>query len=198
MLSLIFGPGRMDQSGPSSRVRSGAREGQYCSQQLPHNSLTQILCLREFMYNQPLLNRVLFWDWAGGILPRTIDWLYTWIGGITGYFHFICCFNRVASIRESLGAIFKNLALFIESRAFLILNSKFQIFFSHRNPQASGFVDVRRPRIKCDWTLVHFLRRVAVVRRATGGSSAAGLEGGNLNETLRLPVTGNRPTRVTC
>jgi hypothetical protein len=101
----------------------------------------------------------------------------------------------VASIREPLGAIFENPALFMESRAFLILNFKSS---SHRNPQASGFVDIRRPRIKCDWTLVHLLRRVAAVRRETGGSSAAGLEVGNLNETFRLPVTGNWPTRVTC
>jgi len=33
MLSLIFGPGRVDQSGPSSRVGPNAREGQYSSQQ---------------------------------------------------------------------------------------------------------------------------------------------------------------------
>jgi len=32
MLSLIFGPGRVDQSGPSSRVGPNAREGQYFSQ----------------------------------------------------------------------------------------------------------------------------------------------------------------------
>jgi len=32
MLSLIFGPGRVDQSGPSSRVGPNAREGQYSSQ----------------------------------------------------------------------------------------------------------------------------------------------------------------------
>jgi hypothetical protein len=60
MLSLIFGPGRVDQSGPSSRVGPNAQEGHYSSQQLPPNSLTQILCLREFMYNHPLLNRVSF------------------------------------------------------------------------------------------------------------------------------------------
>jgi hypothetical protein len=36
---------------------------------------------------------------------------------------------------------------------------------------------VRRSRIKCDWTSVRLLRRVAAVRRATGDSSAAGLEG---------------------
>jgi hypothetical protein len=57
---------------------------------------------------------------------------------------------------------------------------------------------VRRPRIKFDWTSVRLLRRVAAVMRATGGSSAAGLEGWNLDETLRLPVTGDRLTRVTC
>jgi hypothetical protein len=33
MLSLIFGPGRVDQSGPTSRVGPNARECQYLSQQ---------------------------------------------------------------------------------------------------------------------------------------------------------------------
>jgi hypothetical protein len=33
MLSIIFGLGRVDQSGPSSRVGLGTREGQYSSQQ---------------------------------------------------------------------------------------------------------------------------------------------------------------------
>jgi hypothetical protein len=33
MLSLIFGPGRVDQSGPSSRVGPNTRKGQYSSQQ---------------------------------------------------------------------------------------------------------------------------------------------------------------------
>jgi hypothetical protein len=57
---------------------------------------------------------------------------------------------------------------------------------------------VRRPRIKFDWTSVRLLRRVAAVKRATGGSSATGLEGWNLDETLQLLVIGDRLTRVTC
>jgi hypothetical protein len=48
MLSLIFGPGRVDQSGPTSRVRPNSREDQYLSQQMPRTPQWYIKCKRHY------------------------------------------------------------------------------------------------------------------------------------------------------
>lgn len=162
----------------------------------PPNSLMQILSLREFKNNQPLLTCFMFYHGTGCVQPGAINWPLLCIPKSSRWhtwrFHLICCFNREPLL------LFLIILLFSFYLKFEIQISNFQIFFSHRNLWTSGFVDVRRPRIKFDWTSVRLLRCVAAVKRASGGSSAAGLEGWILDKTLRLLVTGDQLTRVTC
>jgi hypothetical protein len=147
-----------------------------------------ILCLREFKNNQPLLTCFMFYHGTGCVQPRVINWPFLCIPKPSRWHTWKVSLYLLLQPRASV-VIFDNPALFL---LFEIRNSNFQIFFSYRNLRASGFADVCSPHIKCDWTSVRLLRR------ATGDSSTTGLEGWNLDETLRLPVTGDRLTRVTC